>query len=200
MLGVPTEGSEDNDPDDANGIGLVFYFGGGAGASGGSGAPSKLKAPIPGVTFAKSKLTDKCAKALGFVSAAIAITELANTQVTFGSNSTTLAPFVVSDMGTGYQVVNGAGLAVQGDNGITINSNLNWFVPSQTFATVAGTGQVVPFDWQSALSSQVGATLNLAQAQALVILHELEHLAGAPQETPGQSQQYNTNIYQNCLK
>lgn len=103
-------------------------------------------------------------------------------------------------MGTGHQVVNGAGLAVQGEDGITINSNLNWFVPSQTFATVAGTGQVVPFDWQSALSSQVGATLNLAQAQALVILHELEHLGGAPQETSSQSQQYNTNIYQNCLK
>jgi RHS repeat-associated protein len=185
----------------------MYWAGHGGPGGGGAEAKSPLKNPIPGEQAAYDALgKPECVAGLKQIGASHARgTEAAqgvlqSAGVNYGTSDTGhLIPLVVKDVGSGYQVVNGASLAESNSTSITINKYINWYFPDKTIATLAGTADAVVYNWQEALSGLVGATLSLTEAQALVILHEVAHILGAPQEDESNYEQFNTTIYKNCL-
>lgn len=139
----------------------------------------------------------KCAKALGAKSPQAAESLLNSTNITYQN----LGAFVVKDMGSALQLVSNSPYAETSGSSIIINTNLSVTAPDTTLATIAGTDKTTFWPAAQQMALQVGApSLSADQFDALMILHEVEHLLGAPQESPQNSQAYNTNIWDNCLK
>jgi hypothetical protein len=85
---------------------------------------------------------------------------------------------------------------------IELNGNINWYFPDSSVARVSGTTEYTNFPIASAVAQEfLGVeTISGSQFKALVVLHEMSHLYGAPQETEKTKAAFNANIFHNCLK
>jgi hypothetical protein len=88
--------------------------------------------------------------------------------------------------------VNGFGTA------ILINTAYNWSNFSQVTATVKATGKTTNFDYLAGVNGILGSNMTSDQLATLIVLHELRHLRGAPQETSTRT--FNLPILQDCIQ
>jgi RHS repeat-associated protein len=84
-----------------------------------------------------------------------------------------------------------------GNNFIDLNLNFGWLTPTNVLIN----GPNGPFyeNYLADVGQSIGdPNLTNTQYWELVLLHELGHLLGVPQEPPGSP--YNTNIFNDCIK
>jgi len=151
---------------------------------------------IFGSPFARRLLqSEDCAKAVGAPNSKHAVGEFDKLRFRF------------SDLGSHRAQLNSDGsinaitpapLGSQNGNLITINSRTDWLNPDRTIAEVEGGGSIVV-----ALASALATLLKVeslsgGEFNALVILHEIKHYLGAPQEPAG-GYEYNRAIIRNCM-
>ena len=174
--------------------------GSGGGSSGGRSAYRPM-----GYNGARLDLAKKnCYQILGFGSATAAQTRFS--QVTFQSQS--LGPLEVQNepdgslgnlSGPDYPF---AATGSQQDNTITLNSDVNWADLSKVTVLNITNGQTTQENflatWNAALAATTGIQMNTSQLTAMILLHEFEHVLGAPQENDPVA--FNTPIVNNCIK
>ncbi len=84
---------------------------------------------------------------------------------------------------------------------IFINTNTNIVNPSNQSFVIQGTKQTIVGGFAQSFANAAGApSLSSQQFGALLILHELKHIFKAPQEPLGGASQFNTPIWEKCLK
>jgi hypothetical protein len=124
-------------------------------------------------------------------------------------NSLTFVPqnvgqLQIQDVPGGQQIVAGTPAPAQSvGNTVTINLSYNWYDLSQNLAVDQTTGTNTIFNYLGAINQALGTNMTTPQMSALLLLHEFEHTpsgGNAPQETPANWQQYNFDIYNNCIK
>jgi hypothetical protein len=110
-----------------------------------------------------------------------------------------LTPFGV-DRTSGTQQWVAGPLAWSGGNSqIQVNGSLNWLAPQATSARDVNTGQWVTLDFLNYYGQVVEADRPLTNAEffSQIILHEVGHLLGEPQES---SNTYDKRIFEKCIK
>ena len=168
----------------------------------------------PGQTKARAALADpKCAAALGTgkTSSADAQAVLDKTVFSYGytgnfngmGDLANLGRLVVNEGADGKSIAAGSGIpsisyTTNGVNYIALNGNVNWFAPDSTVAVDAKSGSWTQFQLATAVGGDMGmGTLSADQFDTLVVLHELSHLLGAPQEKA--SGAFNLAIFRDCI-
>jgi len=150
----------------------------------------------------KAAENETCARALGATSGGDAKRALYGAKF----ERANLGEFKFTETPNGQRTtVDSAPLAAtfQGPNGahtIQVNENLYWHNPQNSPARNVETGHIAPFDWVGAISNLIERPLSTDQFRTGVVLHELRHVLGAPQETSANRAKYNQEIYDSCLK
>jgi RHS repeat-associated protein len=167
------------------------------GQPGGSAhAPDSQTGP-PGYAGALSLLkvaSPQCQKDIDAGSAAQAATELANSTINYVWGA-------VPEIDAAGNTVNAAseGAVPASTEGTTININLNYgyMTPADVSVTTTSGGFGSINELQAMANVFQVASVSVAQYQELVLIHEIGHMLGVPQE---KSQQYNISIFNDCIQ
>ena len=168
--------------------GAAGAFAGTAHSPGGAAGPSGYAADIAILQQASKD----CLKDLKATSAAQAVSALQNSTITYNYGPTPI-------LNASENITNGATPAqTTGTSGIILNLNFGWLTPSNVNGLAAGGGAYL-FNMTQAVGNSIGVPdLTDAQYHELILLHELGHLLGTPQDSLDSP--YNTNIFNDCIK
>jgi hypothetical protein len=86
---------------------------------------------------------------------------------------------------------------------IQVNYDYNWVDFSKVIATNITTGQSQLFNYLAAVNFNLGTNMSSSDFSSLLLLHEFRHTpsgGNAPQETQDQFKDFNTAIYNNCIR
>jgi len=141
---------------------------------------------------ALKEASPKCLSDLGATSDQQASNELMNSTILYQNGT---VPAVNPTTG---QVTNGAVPASTQGTTITINLNFGYADPTNVSATNSTNGNYLSINMLAALANQMGvASISTSQYWELLLLHEVGHMLGVPQEGPGSN--YNANIFNDCI-
>ena len=191
-----------NDREGGDASWLAYPNIGSGSAQGGSVGRSEIGSKrrlviFPGQTAARNALaSEECARSLGAQNTSDALSRFDKLSFEFAD----LGKFMVTQLPIGTkidEVRNKAPLAEQSGNVIRVNHNVNWFSPDSAHAVEGSTGETTVFNLLGALASELGVSvLTVGQFQTLVLLHEVGHAFGKPQERDAE---YNRMIFRDCL-
>jgi RHS repeat-associated protein len=199
----------DPESDTPAGIDCLFEtFGGGEGGTGiGAKGPSAGVAHSPGSSVGPAGYTGalallkvasaKCLKDLDASGSAAAIAKLTGSTISYTWGT-------VPTLDASGNIVNGTvpaqsdPSANNGAGSILINLNFGWMNPTNLTVNLVAGGTGVT-DFVLDVGTSIGdPALTTSQYYELVLLHELGHLLGVPQE-PKNNPTYNTNIFNDCI-
>jgi RHS repeat-associated protein len=166
---------------------------GGGGSSTVAHQPGSTTGPFGfGATLSVLKTASKdCLKDIGATGNKQATDALVNSTILYKDG---LVPTI--DPVTGA-TTNGAVPADSLGNTITIYLNFGYADPSNVSAN-SSTGGSFSFNLLASVAAQMGVdSINTSQYWDLLLLHELGHMLGIPQETAGSD--YNGNIFRDCI-
>ena len=103
----------------------------------------------------------------------------------------------------GLQIVNGTpppAESIAQTSTIKVNYSYNWANLASVTATNITTGGSVVIDYLAIINGAIGTNMSAGNLSNLILLHELKHVRGAPQESQDEFNKFNREIYDKCIK